>query len=55
MSFIEQFNATADSLMEKLTKLADGKILVLLFDEFNRATLDAIASVGEFSFDFKAF
>ena len=49
MKFVEQFNSTADMLMEKLTESADGKTLVRLLDEFNKATLDAIALVDQFN------
>lgn len=45
MSFVGQFNSISDILVEKLTKLADGKTPVNLFNEINQATLDAIALV----------
>jgi hypothetical protein len=45
MNFVGQFNSKADILMEKLSKSADGKTPVNLFNEINRATLDAIALV----------
>lgn len=46
MNFVGQFNSKADVLMEKLSKLADDKTVVNLFNEINRATLDAIALVN---------
>lgn len=45
MTFVNQFNTISDVLMEKLTKSADGKTTVNLFNEINQATLDAIALV----------
>ena len=45
MNFVSQFNVKADILMDKLLRMADGKTLVNLFHEINRATLDAIALV----------
>lgn len=46
MDFVGQFNSKADILMEKLSKLADGKTAIHLFNEINRATLDAIALIA---------
>ena len=46
MSFIGQFNSISDSLIEKLTKYADGQTPINLFNEINQATLDAIALVS---------
>lgn len=46
MNFVSQFNNKADVLMDKLMKLADGITPVNLFNEINRATLDAIALVN---------
>ena len=45
MTFVDQFNTKADSLMERLRSFADGKTVVNLFKEFNHATLDDIAQV----------
>ena len=45
MTFVNQFNIKADILMERLRSLADGKTTIKLLNEFNRATLDAIAQV----------
>jgi len=45
MNFVVQFNSKADILMDKLSKLADGKTQIDLFAEMNHATLDAIALV----------
>ncbi|XP_068689860.1 cholesterol 24-hydroxylase-like [Montipora foliosa] len=42
----EQFNASCDVFLEKLTELADGKTEVLMADEFNKITLDIIAKVA---------
>lgn len=46
MEFVGQFNQKADILMEKLRSMADGKTVISLFPEINRATLDAIALVN---------
>jgi hypothetical protein len=46
MTFVNQFNAKGDLLMEKLRSLADGQTVVNLLDEFNRAALDAIALIA---------
>jgi hypothetical protein len=46
MTFVKQFNSLTDILMEKLRTKADGKTVVSLLNEMNRATLDAIASVN---------
>lgn len=48
MNFVEQLNTKADVLIEKLSKMADGHTVVNLFNEINRATLDAIALVSGF-------
>jgi len=48
MLSITQFNTIADTLMERLRTFADGKTPVRLFNEINRATLDAIALVMTF-------
>ena len=45
LTFVEMFNSTVDSLLEKFRRLADGKTPVNLFNEINRTTLDAIALV----------
>lgn len=45
MTFIGQFNQITNSLTEKFRTMADGKTVVNLFNEINRATLDAIALV----------
>ena len=44
-SFIDEFNNKGDLLLEKLRSMADGKTQVVMLDEFNHATLDAIATV----------
>ncbi|XP_013401360.1 cholesterol 24-hydroxylase [Lingula anatina] len=46
MSLIDQFNLAADSLMEKLSELADGKTMVDMNDMFCRLTLDVIGKVA---------
>lgn len=46
MSFIDEFNAKGEILMNRFRTLADGKTKVTLLDEFNHATLDVIASVS---------
>ncbi len=45
MTFIGQFNQITNTLTEKFRTMADGKTMVHLFNELNRATLDAIALV----------
>lgn len=45
MTFVQQFNTISDILMENLRLQADGVTVVKLFNEMNRATLDAIALV----------
>ena len=47
---LEEFNIKADLLMERFRILADGKTVVTLFNEINRAALDIIASVNLFIF-----
>lgn len=42
---VPQFNAAADALVIRLMKLANGKTVVNMADEFQKATLDAIAKV----------
>lgn len=46
MTFIDHFNQITSVLTEKLRNMADGKTVVSLFSEINRATLDAIALVN---------
>ena len=46
MTFVKQFNQTADILTERLRSFADGKTCIELFPELNHATLDAIGEVG---------
>ena len=43
---MEQFNASCDVFLSKLTELADGQTEVLMADEFNRITLDIIGKVS---------
>lgn len=45
MTFIDHFNQITITLTEKFRTMADGKTMVYLFNEINRATLDAIALV----------
>lgn len=45
LAFTEKFNTITDVLLEKLTKIADGKTSVSLYNEVNSATLDAIGLV----------
>ena len=42
---LEEFNTKSDLLMDRFRSLADGKTVVTLFNEINRAALDIIASV----------
>ena len=46
MTFMGHFNQITNLLTEKLRSMADGKTVVSLFNEVNRATLDAIALVN---------
>jgi hypothetical protein len=48
MHSLEEFNLKSDLLMERFRSLADGKTVVTLFNEINRAALDIIASVNLF-------
>lgn len=43
--FIDEFNSKGDLLLEKLRSLADSEKEVVMLDEFNHTTLDAIATV----------
>ena len=52
MHSLEEFNLKSDLLMERFRSLADGKTVVTLFNEINRAALDIIASVSLFDFLF---
>ena len=45
MTFVDHFNQITDILNDKLRTMANGKTTVHLFNEINRATLDAIALV----------
>ena len=47
MTFVDHFNQITDILNDKLRTMADGKTTVHLFNEINRATLDAIALVNK--------
>lgn len=46
MTFVSQFNAKVDCLLEHLRKKADGKTIVKLLPELNHLTLDAIAQIA---------
>ncbi|XP_070576492.1 cholesterol 24-hydroxylase-like isoform X3 [Ptychodera flava] len=46
MNLMRQFNDSADLLIQKLEKCADGKTPVSMLDEFNHVTLDVIAKVA---------
>ena len=46
LSFVSQYNASADQLVEKLRGKADGKTEVVMLEELNRTTLAVIAKVG---------
>ena len=48
MTLMDHFNQITNTLTEKLRSMADGKTVVNLFNEVNRATLDAIALVNDF-------
>jgi hypothetical protein len=45
MNLAKDFNSIVDVLTERLRKLAEEKEIVNLSEEFNNATLDAIAKV----------
>ena len=44
-NLVPKFNLIADALVAKLTKVADGKRIIDMAAEFQRATLDVIAKV----------
>ena len=44
--FFEEFNLKGDILLEKIEKMADGKTVITMLNEFNRTTLDVIAKVN---------
>jgi hypothetical protein len=46
MTFVSQFNQTAEILMDRLRLFADGKTSIHLHNEINNATLDAVAQIG---------
>lgn len=43
---VPQFNSVADSLVAKLAKIADGKTVIDMADEFHKVTLDVIGKVS---------
>ncbi|XP_038073597.1 cholesterol 24-hydroxylase-like [Patiria miniata] len=45
-NLISSFNKSANVLIDKLAKVADGKTEVLMLDEFNKFTLDVLAKVA---------
>ena len=55
MTFVGQFNQISNSVAEKLRLQADGKTPIHLFNEINRATLDAIALVRVYLCYFRMF
>jgi hypothetical protein len=42
---MNEFNSTADILIERLRRLADGKTQISLYDEVSRAAMDMISNV----------
>ncbi len=44
--FMDQFNASADLFIDKLSEKADGTALVCMADNLNRVTLDVICKVS---------
>lgn len=46
VTFVDHFNQIVNTLSEKLRAKANGKTVVGLMEELNRATLDAIAIVS---------
>ena len=43
---MDEFNYKSDKLLEELRKLADGKTVVTLFDQFSCTALDIISHVA---------
>ena len=48
MNLMTSFNESCDLFLEKLDKMADGKTIVDMADEFARVTLDVIGKVGNY-------
>ncbi|XP_033637695.1 cholesterol 24-hydroxylase-like [Asterias rubens] len=46
VTLVDQFNASADLLIEKLSHKADGKTEIAMLDELDRTTLDVIGKVA---------
>lgn len=46
---VPQFNSIADALISKLSKVADGKTVINMVDEFQKVTLDVIAKVWQWN------
>jgi hypothetical protein len=46
LTFVNEFNAKIDTLMDKFRTVADGKTKVVMLSEINHVLLDIIASVG---------
>lgn len=46
VGFINEFNFTSNSFLEKIRSLADGKTSVNMLDQFNLITLDIISHVA---------
>jgi cytochrome P450 len=44
-SFFDEFNSKGNLLLEKLSRMADGKQQVNMLENFSKVTLDSIASV----------
>jgi hypothetical protein len=49
---MNEFNSTADILIDRLRNLADGKTTVYLFDEISRAAMDMISNVFKKAYKF---
>ena len=46
MDFINEFNFTSNTFLEKIRSLADGKTSVNMLDQFSLITLDIISHVA---------
>ena len=51
---MNEFNSTADILIERLRSLADSKTKISLYDEISRAAMDMISS-ERINFYFKSY
>jgi hypothetical protein len=47
---MNEFNSTADILIDRLRNMADGRTKVYLFDEMSRVVMDMISNVFKKSY-----